>query len=1066
MSNSQAGQRAIVKLQGISALAAAIRADLKAMEHLQRLAPGQDWGAVYPLRRVATLQKLFGPLESMTEEDAKDEGVAEILENTTDIKELEDGDAGMLALWGLLNLSTYEKAQRHIARHAIFSLLKMTYLSPNPTKASVASHILTHIRRNSENVTVFYRAELHLKTKFLVGASGVPDHDRELKKLEPPQLLGHDLPPSLIAGGEDGLETILEVDESEMQAVNDNQRARLQFLQWAGNPDQGPESLITLAKTDRGEDSIPRYLVDAEERARARAKSSGHRSRRDQRSMTEYQDKLEDALADFGSIRSYRGEYLRATLFQSLQAHCSSMWRYAANLNEKMTATEEQEEDETVNDDFLHPDDQAFLSDLRRSEQHHGGKQSVRELRSASAKQPARRPGSAMPPGSKTQLPARPAAEQKKSLAARPSPRNARPKSGAGGALPPTPLRNRKTPSASGVPHAPVAQPPKTPHLLSGGQGPYRHGLKSTSAASTGKTASNHRRPSTAPSRGATESVAGMTPRPPPLSVVKEMAKVCPSLMTLEHKPSPSPPSVAGPRPSSAAIAPRSLSSRPVSSQVRSLQESRQGHSADSVRGRSSSPAGSNWTPKVEFYAQDSVPPFNPPDVSRRLLTADCPEEVEKKLVTASSRLAKDPSLLKDLLRPPSPSRSPTTGPATPALPRIKGASTGGGVGESLTAMVSAEDVASDLNSYAEDQASALAREKIGWDIHLQRPQTGYSNPHTGVIRPLGERISSLWDPEIPLSLQRSEAEMGRIPKDLPRPVTMLTGSGDDASKAKSPAATKAQLMARGIKEEHADKYIQEQEGKQQEGSKYLKVAVGVHEKEPHAVYAFKETGVSGSTAPIIVFEHVDGCKFCEELFGHFLLPNGKLAHYYHQNPHDRRGRFVSMSAPPSPAYTLKDLLQAAFLLPPEFIKDLRHPGRPVMEFAKLTAFPLPPLAPVPVRSTLTVRPSRRDDERFPRGWRLSQGAGMGFTATPERVDRMDTLVIKLADDIVDQFDLKSSVFAERETECDARSFFDSPAVVKEQAEKDVSQLDRRVAGFALGAFPYCAAVIGCDMPF
>ncbi len=29
------------------------------------------------------------------------------------------------------------------------------------------------------------------------------------------------------------------------------------------------------------------------------------------------------------------------------------------------------------------------------------------------------------------------------------------------------------------------------------------------------------------------------------------------------------------------------------------------------------------------------------------------------------------------------------------------------------------------------------------------------------------------------------------------------------------------------------------------------------------------------------LFEHVDGCKFCEALYGHYLLPNGMLAHFY-----------------------------------------------------------------------------------------------------------------------------------------------------------------------------------------
>jgi hypothetical protein len=30
-----------------------------------------------------------------------------------------------------------------------------------------------------------------------------------------------------------------------------------------------------------------------------------------------------------------------------------------------------------------------------------------------------------------------------------------------------------------------------------------------------------------------------------------------------------------------------------------------------------------------------------------------------------------------------------------------------------------------------------------------------------------------------------------------------------------------------------------------------------------------------------VLTEHCDGAKFCEPLFGHYLLPNGRLAHFY-----------------------------------------------------------------------------------------------------------------------------------------------------------------------------------------
>lgn len=35
------------------------------------------------------------------------------------------------------------------------------------------------------------------------------------------------------------------------------------------------------------------------------------------------------------------------------------------------------------------------------------------------------------------------------------------------------------------------------------------------------------------------------------------------------------------------------------------------------------------------------------------------------------------------------------------------------------------------------------------------------------------------------------------------------------------------------------------------------------------------------SAQHMCLFEHVDGCRFCEALYGHYLLPNGTLAHFY-----------------------------------------------------------------------------------------------------------------------------------------------------------------------------------------
>ena len=54
----------------------------------------------------------------------------------------------------------------------------------------------------------------------------------------------------------------------------------------------------------------------------------------------------------------------------------------------------------------------------------------------------------------------------------------------------------------------------------------------------------------------------------------------------------------------------------------------------------------------------------------------------------------------------------------------------------------------------------------------------------------------------------------------------------------------------------------------------------------PRRRFAFHARACTDSAAKaraLVVTEHCDGAKFCEDLFGHFLLPNGRLAHFYYR---------------------------------------------------------------------------------------------------------------------------------------------------------------------------------------
>lgn len=47
------------------------------------------------------------------------------------------------------------------------------------------------------------------------------------------------------------------------------------------------------------------------------------------------------------------------------------------------------------------------------------------------------------------------------------------------------------------------------------------------------------------------------------------------------------------------------------------------------------------------------------------------------------------------------------------------------------------------------------------------------------------------------------------------------------------------------------------------------------------------------------VFEHVDGAQFCSGLYGHYLLPNGKLAHFFVPPAALKQGHTVTLPLPP-----------------------------------------------------------------------------------------------------------------------------------------------------------------------
>ncbi|KAG2494645.1 hypothetical protein HYH03_007161 [Edaphochlamys debaryana] len=59
-----------------------------------------------------------------------------------------------------------------------------------------------------------------------------------------------------------------------------------------------------------------------------------------------------------------------------------------------------------------------------------------------------------------------------------------------------------------------------------------------------------------------------------------------------------------------------------------------------------------------------------------------------------------------------------------------------------------------------------------------------------------------------------------------------------------------------------------------------LSVLVATGDGGTDRLYRFPRLLLPGAQH-MCLFEHVDGCRFCEALYGHYLLPNGTLAHFY-----------------------------------------------------------------------------------------------------------------------------------------------------------------------------------------
>jgi hypothetical protein len=112
------------------------------------------------------------------------------------------------------------------------------------------------------------------------------------------------------------------------------------------------------------------------------------------------------------------------------------------------------------------------------------------------------------------------------------------------------------------------------------------------------------------------------------------------------------------------------------------------------------------------------------------------------------------------------------------------------------------------------------------------------------------------------------------------------------------------------------------------------------------------------------VWGHSTGCLFCTELFGHFTLPNGHLAHFYLPPAGaaaEHVGRAVAAAPPPQVPWACPDAPLACSVQGPT--SQARHgisPGAlPACAARRLLWAPVPALAPAPAARVL--RGERRE---------------------------------------------------------------------------------------------------------
>ncbi|KAK9823734.1 hypothetical protein WJX72_004995 [[Myrmecia] bisecta] len=199
--------------------------------------------------------------------------------------------------------------------------------------------------------------------------------------------------------------------------------------------------------------------------------------------------------------------------------------------------------------------------------------------------------------------------------------------------------------------------------------------------------------------------------------------------------------------------------------------------------------------------------------------------------------------------------------------------------------------------------------------VSPRRPQTGYGTPRIGPVcersmaAPLGYCLPKRPSTSGQTSSGRSARSRDPPPiilPGVPRPIALFEEAealiGGQGEQRAPESAVHWDPLGERLPAEAGEQTAEAVAKPAIEGP--LKVVVSQGSDEPARIMRFDhgiQERLNEHRAEMLVFEHLDGARFCEELYGHFLLPNGKLAHFYHEKAGQITTHLAPLAPPPMP---------------------------------------------------------------------------------------------------------------------------------------------------------------------